>query len=196
MRIGIDIDGVLTNVEQWQIDCGSKYYLENYNKTIININGYDTTDIFDGSKDDDNKFWFSFIKEYINEPARKYANEVIHKLKNEGNEIYIITARSSDLSYTDITTDEMRNQVKEWLKNNDICYDKLMFTPEDKVDVCINNNIDLMIEDKPENIINISKHIPVICFNARYNENCIGNNIIRCYSWYDIYSKIGKTNIN
>ena len=30
MRIGIDKDGVLTDVEQWQLDYGSKYYYEKY----------------------------------------------------------------------------------------------------------------------------------------------------------------------
>ena len=30
MKIGIDIDGVLTDVEQWQLDYGSKYYYEKY----------------------------------------------------------------------------------------------------------------------------------------------------------------------
>ena len=43
-----------------------------------------------------------------------------------------------------------------------------------------------------DNINKISTKIPVICFHAGYNKNCIGNNIIRCYSWYDIYSKINS----
>ena len=30
MKIGIDIDGVLTDIEQWQLDYGSKFYYENY----------------------------------------------------------------------------------------------------------------------------------------------------------------------
>ena len=47
-----------------------------------------------------------------------------------------------------------------------------------------------MIEDKVENIEKISKVIPVICFNASYNKRCQGKNIIRCYSWYDIYGRI------
>ena len=54
------------------------------------------------------------------------------------------------------------------------------------------NNIELMIEDKPANINKISGKIPVICFHAGYNKNCDGGNIIRCYSWYDIYIKIYK----
>ena len=47
-----------------------------------------------------------------------------------------------------------------------------------------------MIDDKVENINEISKHIPVICFNAGYNKECKGENIYRAYSWYDVYSKI------
>ena len=34
MKIGIDIDGVLTDVEQWQLDYGSKYYYEKYGMRI------------------------------------------------------------------------------------------------------------------------------------------------------------------
>lgn len=189
MRIGIDIDGVLTDMERWQLDYGSKYYYEKYNKKIANPKGYDTSEVFDVSIEAENKWWFDEIREYMKEPARKFAGEVINKLKDEGNEIYIITARSSDLTYTDITTEEMQEGVRTWLKDNGIIYDNLIFSPEDKLEICLENKIDLMIEDRPANINQISTKIPVICYNAGYNENCIGENITRCYSWYDIYDK-------
>ena len=60
----------------------------------------------------------------------------------------------------------------------------------DKDKICNELNIDVMIDDKVENINEISKHIPVICFNAGYNKECKGENIYRAYSWYDVYSKI------
>ncbi|MGN1326548.1 MAG: hypothetical protein ACI4VQ_00455 [Clostridia bacterium] len=189
MRIGIDIDGVLTDIEKWQLDYGSKYYYEKYNKKIVNPKGYDTSEVFDVSTDMENRWWFYGIKEYMKEPARRFAGEIIGKLKNEGNEIYIITARSSDLTYTDITTEEMQEEVRKWLKDNGIIYDKLIFSPEDKLEICLENKIDLMIEDRVANINQISTKIPVICYNAGYNEKCKGENIIRCYSWYDIYDK-------
>ena len=53
-----------------------------------------------------------------------------------------------------------------------------------------------MIEDKPLNINSISKLIPVLCYDALYNEECCGNNIYRVYSWYDIYTKINKIKEN
>ena len=52
-----------------------------------------------------------------------------------------------------------------------------------------------MIEDKVDNIKRISSKIPVVCFNAGYNEECEGKNIYRTYSWYDIYNTI-KNKIN
>ena len=51
-----------------------------------------------------------------------------------------------------------------------------------------------MIEDAPYNINSLSKYIPVICYNAAYNIDCKGENVYRCYSWYDIYTKIKHIN--
>ena len=195
MRIGIDIDGVLTDIEQWQLDYGSKFYFEKYGKEIQNNEGYETTEIFKVDSKLDDEFWTEYFKDYsINVDVRKLASEVIKKLKQDGNEVYIITARGSFLSHSArvMSIEENRNIVLDWLKRNEIEYDDIIFSPEDKLSICLENNIDVMIEDKVDNINKISTKIPVICFHAGYNKNCIGNNIMRCYSWYDIYSKINS----
>ena len=195
MRIGIDIDGVLTDIEQWQLDYGSKFYFEKYGKEIQNNEGYETTEIFKVDSKLDDEFWTEYFKDYsINVDVRKFSSEVIKKLKQDGNEIYIITARGSFLSHSAnvMLFEENKNIVLEWLRKNEIEYDKIIFSPEDKLSICLENNIDLMIEDKVDNINKISTRIPVICFHAGYNKNCKGNNIFRCYSWYDIYSKISS----
>ena len=173
MKIGIDIDGVLTDFEKWQLDYGSKYFLK-YNKNIVNPDGYDSDTVFNVTNEMDSEFWKEYLYDYaVNEPARKFSGEVIDKLKEKEFEIYIITARF----LTDKDTHEgerMRNIVKNWLKQNNIHYDKIIFTPEDKL----------------ENINNISKEIPVVCFNASYNKSCTSDNIYRAYSWYDVYYNI------
>ena len=195
MRIGIDIDGVLTDIEQWQLDYGSKFYFEKYGKEIQNNEGYETTEIFKVDSKLDDEFWTEYFKDYsINVDVTKFSSEVIKKLKQDGNEIYIITARGSFLSHSAnvMLFEENKNIVLEWLRKNEIEYDKIIFSPEDKLSICLENNIDVMIEDKVDNINKISTRIPVICFHAGYNKNCKGNNIFRCYSWYDIYSKISS----
>ena len=55
--------------------------------------------------------------------------------------------------------------------------------------MCKKYGIDIMIEDKTENINSISTQIPVICFDANHNKNLKGKNIYRAYSWYDVYYK-------
>ena len=194
MKIGIDIDGVLTDIERYQLDTGSKFFLK-YNKNIINNEGYDVNEIFDVSTKLDTTFWSEYLFDYAkNEPARKYAGEVIKKLKEEGSTIIIITARYLANKNTE-EGHKMRNIVITWLNDNNIYYDDIIFSSEDKLDVIIKNDVDIMIEDKVDNINKISKKIPVICFNANYNKTCNGENIYRAYSWYDVYYCI-KNKIN
>lgn len=87
----------------------------------------------------------------------------------------------------------MRKIVKKWLFENEIIYDKLIFSKalkEKKSQEMIENTIDLMIEDNPNNINELSSIVPVICYNTTYNKDCSNDKIFRCYSWYDIYKKI------
>ena len=189
MRIGIDIDGVLTDIEQWQLDCGGKFFSK-LNKSVVNKDGYEITEIFNVSDELDSQFWNEYLYEYVTkEPSRKYASEVIKKLKDSGNEIYIITARY----LTDRNTEDgqrMRQIVIDWLKQQNIIYDEIIFAPEDKLQICLENNIDVMIEDKVANIEKISTRLPVICFHAGYNKHCENDNIYRAYTRYDIYNLI------
>ena len=178
MRIGIDIDGVLTNIEQYLIDYLSKYCIENNIKFNIGISNYKVSKSFNITNEQEDDFWNEYLENYaINEKARPFAAEVIKKLKEDGNEIYIITAR----------------WLKEWLIKNDIVYYKLIFSKaekENKLQEIIDNKIDLMIEDNPNNINQLSSVVPIICYNAGYNRECVGDKITRCYSWYDIYRTI------
>lgn len=194
MRIGIDIDGVLIDVEQYAIDYISKYCVENniaYEIKDSNYNFYKTFNITEQEEDD---FWNANIESYgTNQKSRPFASEVINKLKSKGYEIYIITARWLS-NREDEVGKRMRDIVKKWLNENDIYYDKLIFSKdskERKIREIIDNKIDIMIEDSPNNIMELSSLIPVICYDCNYNKNIKGKNITRCYSWYDIYKKIG-----
>lgn len=195
MKIGIDIDGVLTDIEQFQLDYGSEFYYKNYKKEVVNYKAYETIEMFKGSREQDDLFWEKYFEFYsTNTRPREFASEVIRKLKDEGNEIYIITARGSFLSHSNnvMTLEKNKSIVLYWLKQHDIYYDKIIFTPEEKMEICMDNNIDIMIEDKVENIKKISTQIPVICYHVGYNETCNGENIYRAYSWYNVYSIIEK----
>lgn len=190
MRIGIDIDGVLTNIEEFVADYEVKFCYENSLSYRVNLKEYDDGKALGISAENSEKFWNKYIKYYATEyRARDFASEVIKKLKEDGHEIYIITARN-EYGLTGEDYGKMKQFVREWLEKNNIYYDKIVYTEESKLPYCIGNYIDIMIEDKPENIKEISTKIPVLCYNCTYNKDIKGKNITRVYSWYDIYNKI------
>ena len=189
MKIGIDIDGVLTDEQRYVLDYGSAFFTKRNIPYKIHDDIYDSKEIFEVSEADYDAFWKEHIFDYSeNISIRPFTKEIIKKLAEQNHEIYIITSRS----YTTYENDnrfKMRNIVKEWLKRNEIKYNDIIFSRE-KDKICNELNIDVMIEDKPENIDKISKDIPVICFNEGYNKKCTGENVYRAYSWYDAYNKI------
>ena len=196
MRIGIDIDGVLTDIEKFQIDYGSKFYYEKYNKRVVEKDGYETNEIFNTSEKNDDKFWLKYFLLYeLKIKTRNFSSKIIKKIRKEKHEVYIITARGNFLSKNKILYGLNKFIVKFWLFKNKIKYDKIIFTNDDKINEIKKYKIDVMIEDKPDNITKISRYIPVLCYDAEYNEQLNGRNIIRCYSWYDIYSKIGTIDV-
>lgn len=191
MRIGIDIDGVLTDEHSFILDYGTKYFSEKKIKYKLHNDIYDSESIFEVTEKQYNDFWKKYIFYYSeNILIRPFASEVIRRLKNAGNDIYIITSRSFT-TYENEYREKMQGIVKDWLDKNNVIYDELIFGIN-KADICKEKNIDVMIEDKPENISSISKDKLVICYDHPYNNKLTNSNIIRCYSWYDIYTKISN----
>lgn len=190
MKIGIDIDGVLTDVERATLDYGTKFCHEHNLPQNIKIGGQEAEEVFGWTLEQSEKFWNQYIIEYFtNYPPRAFASEVINQLKKEGNEIYIITARNK-WGVPKEHVGKVQEHTKEWLKKNQIDYDKILFTKGSKLPYCKENGIDIMIEDSPTNIVELEKEIPVICFHSNYNAQVEGKNIIRAYAWYHIYDKI------
>ena len=69
----------------------------------------------------------------------------------------------------------------------EIPYDEIIAGPGKKKDKCIKHKLDIMIEDKASNVLEISDIIPVLCFDAPYNLKIEKNHVHRVYSWYQIY---------
>ena len=193
MNIGIDIDGVLLDLERFAIDYGTKFCIEENLNLKINIQEYWEKLKFNWTEEQENKFWNKYIIKYFKQyPPREFASEIIKKLKKEGNKIYIITARNEE-GLPPEEYGKSQEITKAWLNENNIEYDKLIFAPDsEKLEQCLKNNVEIMIEDSPTNIKNISEKIPVIKYNCGYNENILGKNIITTYSWYQIYDIINK----
>jgi len=190
MKIGIDIDGVLTDMERFLLDHATKFCKENNLPINVKIDNYDERIAFGWTEEQTIKFWNQYLVNYATKyPARDFSSEIINKLKEEGHEIYIVTARC-EWGLPEEAYGKMKEFVDKWLKDNSIYYDKIIYTEGSKLPYCIGNYVELMIEDSPKNVEELSTKIPVLCFDCKYNESVEGKNITRVYSWYDIYDKI------
>jgi len=188
MRIGVDIDGVLTNDDDYILDHAIKFCYEH------NLNSYVDPYLYETRKFDwDFDILEAYREEYfwnyvIHEPPRKFASEVLQKLVQEGHEIYIITSRH--LTTRDSAEGQkMRNMIIDWLRNYHIPYNELFFSKDKTVEID-KLKLDIIIEDSPETIPSFVKYTHVFCYDCRYNCDLNISNMTRVFSWYDIYRKI------
>lgn len=193
MNIGIDIDGVLTNIAEFALEKGLEFCKETGKGKLIKMSSYDTKEAFGWDQETDDAFWKKYLFLYAEEnPVIDKASENIKKLKEDGHKLYIITARGlagPDVKNIEIR-DKMRNTVKNWLDKNDIVYDDLIFTTEDKSQAIRDKKIDIMIDDSPYNLRDLSKITKMICYDWPYNRDVNNENIYRCYNWNEIYEYI------
>lgn len=122
-----------------------------------------------------------------NVSIKPFAKEIIDKLIQEGNQIFFITARNNK---EDRISDSY-SISKKLLENNHIKYHKLITECSDKLNICKKNNIDLFIDDKLETCLEL-KNNGIISFlmNTPLNNNLNEEDVIRVYSWIDVYYKI------
>ena len=178
MRIGIDIDDTITNTQD-KID---EYALNN-GYTIYDRTKHWFNERFDTSKDE----YATFLTNYVvgifeNVSIKESASEYINKLIDEGNEIYIITARSDhyDVNVPNITI--------KYLEDKGIKYNKIIFACRDKARICLDNKIDILVDDSIENITNVEEvGIKTIIIDNEYNQDV---ETTRAHNWEEVYNII------
>lgn len=168
MKIGIDIDDTITNTTEKIYECMKS--LEIPVDTSLDYSNF-TISEFDKYKE--------ILRKYI-EPVfssltvKDGCVDTIKKLKEDGNTIYIITARSNRYS------DNIYDLTVDYLNKNGIIYDKLLFGYENKKDICIEEGIDYMIDD------NVSIYDSLIDTSIKPILFGKGDNRTRIDSWSEV----------
>lgn len=137
MNIGIDIDDTLVDSSK-----GAVKDIQKYDATgdIVKY----VEEIMRGEIPNEN------IKKFLNDyslpilrnaKVKKSAADVIRRLRNGGHKIIFITSRTDD------ACKGLQDKTLEYLKKNEIEYDKILFNSLDKAKVCMENEIDVMVDD-------------------------------------------------
>ena len=194
MRLGIDIDGVLTDTLKFKWKYGMDYFGTSLND--IRKDTYEIRDIFNVSHEKEVQFVREYFFEYYcsNNYLRPFASQVLNNLHNQNNEIVIITGRTEeDITTFDLCT-SMRAITENWLKSCNIPYDELYLEISNKPAKAIETKVDCYIEDLPYFLDKFLKceYKSCICFDDVYNRYEPYASMLRIKSWTELYSIIKR----
>jgi len=199
MNIGIDVDGVLTDIHSFNLRHAPIFFKSNYNREVVDENQYDIRDIFECAGDEYESYWREHLLKYVtSEPARVGAKEVIRKLRKDGHSIFIISKRVFTYR-NDFLGMLMRFIMRNWLWRYKIYHEEIVFcdveVPDSKRSACLNKKIDVMVDDESVNIEVVAPITNVICYDTSYNRDCEGENIMRARNWDEVYELIKELSL-
>lgn len=187
MKIGIDIDGVLIDFEE-RFRCKAElfHYIERKNPKPKDNDFYWVQDNYEWSEEDWNIFQEKYLLRLTEEsnilPGVK---EVLELLKQENNELIIISARGTEF-------DEMITLVEKKIKDNNLKFDKYYWKTQDKLKICKDEQIDIMIDDNPNTCQKLSQNnIKTLYFRSIYGKRMQENeNLKEVHNWGQVYTAI------
>lgn len=192
MNIGIDVDGTMTDISGFMLSRGAAFF----QCPASDPAAFDVDGMFSCTNEERKRFWKKNLLRYCTGmPILPGAAETIKKLHDDGHHIYIVTSRV-------FTTRRgpagilFRGMLRNWLKRRSVVFDDIIFcedSGEAKLEQCQRLGIDVMIDDKPDNLMVISEKIPVIAHPMPWNRGLADENdknIVRAKDWADIYDII------
>lgn len=181
LNICIDIDGTITDAYYW-LNITNKYF--NKNITEKQITKYYIHEVMGIKQSEYEEFYDkNKIQIHSEQKLREDVQIVIKRLSLMHN-IFFVTAREKSLTML----------THSYLRKNRIPYDDLFVLGSHyKVDKAKELECNVFIEDNYDNAMQLSKEgFKVLLLDANYNRLPLNENIVRVYSWKEIYSIINK----
>lgn len=187
MKIGIDIDDTMTFIKE-----DLEHAAIDFDKSLGNsgeflYDSYYVGKKFNWSKEDYRYFMGTIRKNVVNNAKlRNGLIEVLHKLREEGHKIIIITARSN------IYYSNPLKMTIEWLKKENIPYDKLILPSRNKKKDCEKEQIDIFIDDDINNCLKVNELGIKVLIMDNIDNYLDNNSITRVNDFYEVYDEVKK----
>lgn len=190
MIIGIDLDDTLTCLLKPKIKTAKKYIkLHNLKAKLVRKDSHLFYQLFNWDIETSNKFWWECADGMLLKVKPcMFVKSILKKLSNQGHKLLIISARGKDAHINPF------NLSYNWLKNNNLVYDELFVEQKDKSVMCLQKNVDLFIDDQPDNLkILQTVGIKTVLIKASHNIKTDYNGL-KAHNWLQIYKIIQKLN--
>lgn len=187
MKIGVDIDGVLIDFEERLKYQATMFDFNERKGDLLKENdSYWVQEKYGWSEEQWNRFSNKYLIQLTRESCLKPgAEEVLNLLKRERHELIIISARGREF-------EEMISLVEDKIRKHGICFDKYYWKTPDKLQVCIDENIDIMIDDNSTICEKLSKNsIKTFYFRNIYGKQLNENMYLKeVHDWGEVYREI------
>lgn len=140
MRIGIDLDGVVFDSEQTFRTYEEIFDVEKNQNKLIDREEPKFQGRYSWSDEEKKEFQKYFMEISKNSSLMAGFKKVYELLKKENIEFICITARGGFV-------EEMQIDAQRILDENNIKFDKIYWKQDDKLEKCIKEKVDFMIED-------------------------------------------------
>lgn len=183
MRIGIDIDDVITDTSS----SIRKYIDKSDNKSNIYEHIEEVMRGEMPTQEIKNFYRDNSINIFRDAKVKENASLVIQKLIDEGNEIFIITSRG------EVKFKGSEKLTLDYLKTNNINYTQILFNSFEKANICKENSIDIMIDDSIKYCIDIANNdMKSILFTSVVNKD-EAVKVPRVDNWLELKTKIDNS---
>ena len=179
MRIGIDIDGVVSDSYPFWL----QELNHHFGKNVSVLTDYQMHLDFDIPKEEINDYFVGNAERLLSMPeAVSGAKEGIETLLREGHEVIYVTARTP--AEEDVTV--------RWFTLKGIPHEHVLFAGfSSKLELVKQWGIEVFLEDYQVNAKLIAGGgVPVLLLDASYNQEELPTGIIRCKNWNEILKEI------
>lgn len=193
MKIGIDIDDTTVNTVNPMIKYGNIFNEEVLKRPPVHFNfgeikdRYYMNSLFGWTEETKFEFFNMYYKNVLEdcEPLPG-APKVITTLKEEGNELIFISSR-----ITSIKGCNAEQITIDFFNKNGIPFDKVIIGAYDKLEYCLEHNIEVFVDDSLEVLQELSKHgIKCYLMTSPINSKLDTGDIKRVHNWEEIYEDL------
>jgi len=184
MNIGIDLDGVILDTENWFRTMSHFFDVEIDGKGEVDKTKVKVQERMQWNNGEFERFFDKYMIEALEQaPLKPCAKKVIDALLKKGHRLILITARGS---FKDIEIE----LAKKTLTKNNIKFEKEYYRAYDKLKCCLAEKIDFMIDDSLNNVKLLSENgVKCLYFREFGSMDIVNENVIDVVNWGEIYRK-------
>ena len=182
MKIGVDFDGVLYDSERYLRVKAELLDIENGGCGVVDRSCVCLEDAYGWSREQVEDFLNKNLVEIQNiAPILPFAKEVLQKLADEGHSFVGITNRGMNAPGEKEATEKRLAQDKFPIS-------KVVYNQKNKLQACIDEQVDFMIDDRFENLIPLAKNgIKCLYLRAMPLGELVCDNVTEVQNWGEIY---------